>query len=361
MKELFYSNCPVANAFLPAIKLFPDWFARREVQFSLLPSGNAVTHFAFRHPAYFRLGGEIPPLLSEGLRDPGLTRLIGLTPCRGPEGIFVRPDSDIQKAAQLAGRRIAMTRNAIAVLHNLAGANYLALDPWAQTQMALGSWEARGLINTLATAGLSIDEVEIHEVPNPWAAHDLKSAESSASFAPKDLFFDPASPVGNQQVAALAEGRVDAIFSFLPYGAEMELKGYGRLLLDLSKLPGNEYTSTWTVSSALVESHPEAVQSVVETVVEMGLWAASHPREIARAHAENLGVSEAAVWKGFGADFHARLVPSLSAEDLAGLDNTQRFLVAHGLIPKPIDLSKWVYDRFLRDAQGAEPAPADSR
>jgi 2'-hydroxybiphenyl-2-sulfinate desulfinase len=259
----------------------------------------------------------------------------------------VLPDSVIREVSQLRGRKVAMTRNAIAVLKNLAGENYLGLGPWEQTQMALGSWEARGLINTLATADMTISDVQILEVPNPWAAHSLKSAEDSLSFAPKDLFPEPASPRGNQQIRALVERQVDAIFNFLPYGAQMELNGYGRLLLDLSTLPGNDYVSGWTASTALVKDDSASVQAVVDEVVEMGRWAMDRPHEIARSHAENLGVTEAAIWKGFGDDFHRHLIPTLSAMDLAGLDATQQFLVSRGLLPKPVDLNAWMEPQFL--------------
>jgi 2'-hydroxybiphenyl-2-sulfinate desulfinase len=261
--------------------------------------------------------------------------------------MFVRPDSDIREAASLRGRKVAMTRNAIAVLRSLEGENYLGLGPWEQTQMALGSWEARGLINTLATANMTIADVEVVEVPNPWAAHTLKSAEESSSFAPKDLFPEPASPRGNRQVRALVEREVDAIFSFLPYSAQMELNGFGRLLLDLSKMPGNDYVSAWTASSALVESDPDAVQAVMQEVVETGKWAMDHRDEIVRSHAENLGVSEAAILKGFGEDFNRYLIPTLSADDLAGLERTQQFLVARNLLPQRVKLENWIEPRFL--------------
>lgn len=346
--DLVYSNCPVPNALLLVLRRFRGELERRGLRFALLPPDRADVHFTFAHPRYFRFGGEIPPLISEGVRAPGRTRLIGLTRCRTLQGFFVLCDSDIVEPADLKGKRIALTSNAIRVLEHLEGVSYETMEPWEQTQLALGTWEARALIHTLNTAGLTPTDVEWVPVPNPWAAHAHHAARASSSFAPQDLFPDAASPEGNAQVAALVERRVDAIFSFLPYAAELERRAIARPVLDLRQFPEDDYVSTWTVSRQLVEEDPEVVQTVVRLAVAAGRWAANHPDEVAAIHAENLGVSVEAVWRAFGPRFHEQLVPCLDPALIETLDRTQAFLLEHNLLPRAVKLEEWIEPSFLQ-------------
>lgn len=350
MDTIYYSNCPVPNAFLIAVRRFPQSFATAGVRFDLLSPQRSATHFSFDHPSYSRFGGEIPPLLSEGARAPGATRLIGLTPCRSRQGFLVRPDDPARTAADLAGRRIGITANGHAML-NPTTASLMGDDAWEGTQRALGTWEARALIHTLRDAGVPVDQVELVEVRNPWAAHQRADAEAATSFAPKDLFPDATGPNGNPQIRALIEGQVDAVFSFLPFIAETERRGFGRLLQDLSTDGRNDYVSAWTISSALVQEHPEQVQMVVKAVIEAAHWAAEHPDETAALHAENFGVSEAAVWAALGPAFHRTLLPRLDTECLAILEQTQAFLVSRGVMPRPVALDDWAEPGFLAAAQ----------
>ncbi|MEL0081678.1 MAG: hypothetical protein VW985_01390, partial [Gammaproteobacteria bacterium] len=169
MKECYYSNCPVPNAFVIAIKVFEQELAERGVRFSLLPSANSSTHFAGDLDAYFRLGGEIPPLVTQGLRAPGTITLIGLTRLRGMQGLFVTAGSDIKDPAQLKGKRIAMAYNARMLLDGFDQADYLALNPWDQTMVGLGMWELRCIQNTLALADLTIGDVALVVVICRWS------------------------------------------------------------------------------------------------------------------------------------------------------------------------------------------------
>jgi len=354
VNTIYYSNCPVPNAFLIAAKRFEQSFARVGLSFELLPASLSAAHFSFDLPRYSRFGGEIPPLLAEGLRTPGATRLIGLTPCRTRQGFLVRREDVIASAAALAGRRIGITPNGRAMLQAGSAAGFDG-DAWESTQRALGTWEARALLNTLGRAGLRLAQVELLEVPNPWAAHRREVAEGAASFAPKDLFPDATGPDGNPQVRALLEQRVDAVFSFLPYVAQTELRGFGRLIEDLGADSANDYVSAWTISSELAAQRPDLVQAAVDVVVEAAHWAADHPDEVAALHAENFGVSEEAVWMALGRDFHRHLVPRLDAECLSILDQTQSFLVSRGVIREPITLANWAEPQFLLNATRSDP------
>lgn len=139
---LAYSNCPVPNALLTALE--SNLLAGNGISLNVLSGAQAGLHFTYDHPAYTRFGGEIPPLISEGLRAPGRTRLLGITPLAGRQGIYVRADSPVTSPEQLRGRRVGVSGAAIRILTGELG-DYRQLDPWRQTLIALGTWEARGL------------------------------------------------------------------------------------------------------------------------------------------------------------------------------------------------------------------------
>lgn len=352
MFELYYSNCPVPSAFVVAIRAFEKEFAARGVHFSVLPSEHSTTHFSGDLPAYFRFGGEIPPLITQGLRAPGTTRLIGLTPLSGIQGYFVRQDSPIHSPADLRGKRVGIAYNARHLVNALKDVDYRGLHPWDQTMCALGTWELRALLHTLALGGLRLADVELVDVRTPWSL-SLADAQAAAAHSPKHLFRDTASREGNDQIAAVLEGRCDAIFSFLAYGAEIERRGQLRLLADLGERREDDYVSAFTVSAGLAQERPDIVQAVMDVCVMAGEWAKTHPDEVCAIMAENLGVSPQSVPRGYGEGFHTELVPRLDADAVRMLGQTQRFLVDHGLLSAPLDVAAWADRRFIDQAMSA--------
>lgn len=346
MKECYYSNCPVPNAFIIAIRVFEQELADRGVHFSLLPSSNSSTHFAGDLDAYFRLGGEIPPLITQGLRAPGSITLIGLTRLRGMQGMFVKTDSEIFSPADLKGKRIAMAYNSRMLLDGFDRAAHLAMNPWDQTMVGLGMWELRCIQSTLALAGLTTDDVELVAVKNPWSI-TLEEAEAATTHSPRDLFKNTSTAEGNPQVAALLSGDIDAMFSFLPYAAELAQRGEARIVRNLVARTEDDYMSTFGVSTALVKNHPEVVQAVMDVTNMAAKWAADHPYETAEIHAENLRVSPESFWIAYGPKYHKHLTPSLGPKDMATLTQTQDFLVSHKVLDNPVNLAEWSDDRFI--------------
>ncbi|MEX3656321.1 hypothetical protein ABFW14_25450 [Mycolicibacterium fortuitum] len=67
-------------------------------------------------------------------------------------------------------------------------------------------------------------------------------------------------------------------------------------------------------------------------------------------HAENLGVAQSAIGRGFGADFHEHLEPALDDESFAILEQTQRFLLDRQLIDRAVDLQQWAAPDFLANS-----------
>ena len=337
---LTYSNCPVPNALLVA--LGSGALDSAGIRLEVLSGEQGQIHFTYDQPAYTRFGGEIPPLVSEALRAPGRTRLLGIAPLLGLQGYFVRADSPIGPPSDLAGRRIGVSASATRILRRELG-DYLALDPWRQTLVALGTWEARALLHTLEAGGLGLDDVDLVRVESPGVDVPPERLRKAKSVKGADLFPD----VASQQAALLEEGRADAIFAWLPWAAELETRFGARPVADLGQDPRNAYACVWTVSSQLVETRPEAVQRLVNAVADAGLWSRGHGGEAARLHAENLGVAVESVPRGFGADFHEHLVPRLDPEAFAILERTAAFLLDRELIPRPVALDRWAAPEFL--------------
>lgn len=340
---LTYSNCPVPNALLVA--LGSGLLAEAGIGLEVLSGRSGHTHFTYDQPAYTRFGGEIPPLVSEGLRAPGRTRLLGVTPLHARQGFHVRAGSAIRAPRDLRGRRVGVSGAASRILRRELG-DYRALGPWNQTLIALGTWEARALLRTLGAGGLGLGDVELVRIESPGVDVPPERLEQAASVRGADLFPDTA----RRQAAILDEGRAEAIFAWLPWAAELESCFGARPLLDLGPDLKQAYASVWTVSSALVDSNPALVERLADAAVEAGLWAARHPAETVRLHAENLGVSEDAVPRGFGADFHAHLVPRLDDAALAVVERTAAFLQDNGLIDRPVPLERWAAPAFLGEA-----------
>ncbi len=340
---LTYSNCPVPNALLTALS--SGILSEAGIQLDILSGKQGAVHFTYDQPAYTRYGGEIPPLLSEGLRAPGRTRLLGITPVLGRKGYFVRGDSPIQKPADLAGRRVGVSASATRILRGELG-DYLELDPWRQTLVALGTWEARALLHTLEAGGLSINDVELVRIESPGVDVPPERLQAASSLKGADLFPD----VAGQQAAILEQGRADALFAWLPWAAELEARIGARPVIDLGQDARNAYASVWTVSSELAARQPEVVQRLVDAAVDAGLWAQENGDAVTRLHAENLGVTENGIRQGFGPDFHQHLVPRLDTEAFAILARTQQFLLDKKLLHEPVALDLWAAPEFLNNS-----------
>lgn len=339
---LAYSNCPVANALVVATGL--GAIAQEGIELRVLSGKEGTLHFTYDHPAYTRFGGEIPPLISEGLRAPGRTRLLGITLLRGKQGYYTWNEALAGNPSSLLGKKIGVSRAAMAILKRDLG-NYLSLEPWSQTLFALGTWEARALLHTLEAGGLGLGDITLLPIESPGVDVPKAKLEEAKSLKGADLFPKP----WEQQSALLSSGEVDALFSWLPWGAELESRG-ARLVWDLGQDPRNTYASVWTISSALVNEKPDVVLRLMEAAVQAAKWAKSHGDEAASLHAKNLGVSVEAVKKGFSEDFHKHLLPRLDDEALAVLEQTQDFLEERGLLPKRVNLHIWAAPQFLRQS-----------
>ncbi|WP_305071306.1 2'-hydroxybiphenyl-2-sulfinate desulfinase [Mycobacterium sp. 20KCMC460] len=221
-------------------------------------------------------------------------------------------------ARRVGGRRVGVSAAAIRILRRELG-DYRQLDPWRQTLIALGTWEARGLLSTLERGGVKLGDVDLVAIETPGV--DLPADRLSAATSVKGADLFPA-VARHQAERPQTLAQSTRCSSWLPWAAELEDLYGARVLADLSGDQRNLYASVWTVSAQLVETHPDLVQRLVDAAVRAGQWSRHHHDEVVTIHAANLGVAPAAIDRGFGPDFaeHLSATPGRIRHQPAGPD-----------------------------------------
>lgn len=344
-RKIYYTNCPVVNALVIAYEKgwLQDRLKRKGVIVDEIPAQERGSHLTYAHAQHLRFGGEIPPLVAHA--DGAPTRLLALTPWTPRQGVYVRPDSPIATAADLKGKRLALSAAAKAIALNQYAALPPPQSPWERAGNALGVWEARGILHTLDRAGLRPTDLELVEIP--FFFHPpLRDMIAAKSIAPRDRYRGRR----NLQLEALERGEVDAMFLMGEWAAQLELEGRTRLVYDLSQERRNHFVSVLTVSAVFLEAFPEWVEEALTIIVAAGKWAATHRDETVALTAHNIGVSlEACVLAG-GPEMHRTLVPGLGEESVQLLAQTAQFLHNRGIIQQKVNIDEWMEPRFVRQA-----------
>jgi NitT/TauT family transport system substrate-binding protein len=135
---------------------------------------------------------------------------------RDGTALMVQKDSDILSVRDLRGKRVAIP-------NRYSNQNLL-------------------LRKALTDQGMSIDDVEILEMPPP------------------------------DMPAALYSKAVDGITSGEPFMAQTEMDGYGRVLYQAKDIWPNFISCVLVVSQKTIDEHPEWVQQLVDGIAKSGLW-----------------------------------------------------------------------------------------
>lgn len=135
---------------------------------------------------------------------------------RDGTALMVQKDSDVLSVRDLRGKRVAIP-------NRFSNQNLL-------------------LRKALADQGMSIDEVEILEMPPP------------------------------DMPAALYSKAVDGITSGEPFMAQTEMDGYGRVLYQAKDIWPDFISCVLVVSQKTIDEHPEWVQQLVDGIAKSGLW-----------------------------------------------------------------------------------------
>jgi NitT/TauT family transport system substrate-binding protein len=154
--------------------------------------------------------------LAMALAEQGVPVKIVYLGHRDGTALMVQKDSDILSVRDLRGKRVAIP-------NRYSNQNLL-------------------LRKALADQGMSIDDVEILEMPPP------------------------------DMPAALYSKAVDGITSGEPFMAQTEMDGYGRVLYQAKDIWPNFISCVLVVSQKTIDEHPEWVQQLVDGIARSGLW-----------------------------------------------------------------------------------------
>jgi ABC-type nitrate/sulfonate/bicarbonate transport system substrate-binding protein len=342
--DVLYTICPVFVASNIALELgildeeFRRVAAKPRYLRSLPDNAGWLPHFRHSLPNLFRDGGAIPTIWARAdLTD---TTLIATTFAQSAGQILVRTNSDLHRVADLKGRRIGLTRS----------------QSTEKIDFVRGTAE-RGIELALSIAGLERDDVDIVI---------LNEAEAKP-VAPANR---PAENWGylHQHVAqdllALQDGRVDAIYSSPARSAPLVASGDYKVIEDLDRHPdwtlrvtNGPYTTA--VNTEFAKAHPEIVVAWLRAAIRAGQWINANRSAAADIFARVTTYRNTAQIASLIQHFD--FVPSLSPRNLAGLTIQKDFLRSHGYVTNDFAIEAWADSRYLDEAHASLQAEAVQR
>jgi ABC-type nitrate/sulfonate/bicarbonate transport system substrate-binding protein len=349
VSELWYTRCPVPTA--SSIAITRGWldaeFAPDGIRIASLRASTdrsvRESHFSHTQPASFRQGGNIPPIWARSRGHD--VRLIGLSWVDQYQAIVALPDAGIDGPEDLRGRRLALARR-----------TNDQIDFWRATAL-------RGYESTLRTAGLTLDDVELVDLPVAERYLPDDDARHAASLfgAYTNRRLQAA------ELLALLRGEVDAIYLAGGRGPDLHALVDLHVVFDIQAqndpaLKVNNITpAALTVSGRLLDERPDLVARYVATILRAAAWAKEHPLETRSIIADEVGIARDFVEPGYPRDIHAHLEPSLDDDLVEAIVSQKDFLLRHGFIADDVDVEAWIDPQPLaaaRELVAEAPAPA---
>jgi ABC-type nitrate/sulfonate/bicarbonate transport system substrate-binding protein len=315
-------------------ELAPDGVDVRSVTSSADPAVRE-SHFTQTLPAFFRHGGNIPPLVARSRgRD---VRLIGLSWAPISLAVLALPGSGIESAADLRGRRVSLPRHVND-----------PVDFWRPTVI-------RGFEMALASAGLEPGDVEWVDVTVDRTFVQGATADTGR----RDPLWGVRSMLGHgrEEVLALLRGDVDAIFTEGTFVTNVSAFTGARVVIDLAALPdpglriNNAAPAALTVTGDLLDARPDLVARVLARVLRAADWARANPADAARDIAADSGAAEGVVAAAYAPDVADHLGVDLSDDRIAAIASQAGLLHRHGLIDAPVDIDAFVAREPLEEAR----------
>ncbi len=341
LDTLWYTRCagngrggvPTATGIAHQLGYFAEEFAQDGIRLRTLQDDDAgpfrYNHYDHELPNLIREGGNLfsIPAKAQGAK----TYLVGLTWIDEGQAILVRPDSDIRSAADLKGKRLGLPAFREQDLRE---------NKRGRSIVRLGS--LHGYKGALASAGLTLDDVELVEVGDGAddSGRDIK--ESEGGFRPG---FEP-----------LLEGKIDG-FYVKGGGAHDAARKHGlRIGVNLDALPerrfrvNNGTPRPITVHEHLLEHHYDIVVRFLRQVLRASEWAKSNLDGVYQALEAEIGASREGLASAYKDGFHLSLAPDLSPERLALFRQQKDFLLRYGVLDRDFDFDAWVEPKPLSDA-----------
>jgi sulfonate transport system substrate-binding protein len=324
--ELWYSRCGAATA--SAIAIRRDWlqaeFSRGgTVLRSLRDSEDQAVrdaHYHHQKTGLFREGGNIPPIWARARG--GDTVVVGITWLDEYQGILSRAGGEVRGIADLAGKRLALP------LHQ----NLIDFQRGAALH---------GFVTALGLAGAKAAAAKFVDVP-------VIRGTSDGSY------------VGGQgaEVAALLDGRVDAIFLRFARGVRTARDPRFHQVININEQPdpltrvNNGTPRPITVDRRFLESHPDLVTRYLAVLLRTAAWAEQHPAEVLELlTADSTGADLNDVLASHGPEVHRSFTPRLTEAYVSGLEAQKNFLRDFKFLAGDFDARDWVSPGPLIEAQ----------
>lgn len=344
MTTIWYTRCPAPTAASVAIR--QGWL---DAEFA--PDGVAVrsladapdeklrhAHYSHNHPALFRFGGYVPPLIAQS-RGADL-KVIGMNWHDRVSGFYALPESGLRRGTDLKGCRIALPirRND-------------AVDWWRATVLA-------GIEQLLHATGLAAGDITVVpiEIDRTYFADATTSAAAHQSLWGARSQF----AVQREEVAALYRGEVDAIYSDAALAAVLQATT-GAMPVEL--LRGREDDSeagfghpiVLTVSARLLAERPDLVDRWVLRLLGAQAWVRSNISQARRIFANDTGLPEALLDQGYSARLTDQVDVSMVENRIALLRRKYDRLLQQGFLDHAFDFDAMIDRRPLSRAMSRKP------
>jgi ABC-type nitrate/sulfonate/bicarbonate transport system substrate-binding protein len=337
---IWYTRCPVPTASGIAIQLgwIEEEFASDGITVRSLASSPSPevrsAHYMLSQRDLIRHGGTAPVFLAA---DRGVdVRILAISWPDTSYPILTRPDTGIEQAADLRGRRLSLPRR----VHD-------PVDFWQASAL-------RVYDRALAAAGLTLEDVELVEIRNE--RRPLRDARANLTQHGSLWGAEANAGLQREEALALIRGEVDAIASEAGIAANLRATLGLRTVVDVGRSRdrldrvNNDAPLTINADGPLVDRHPDLVARWLARVLDAASWAAAHEDGARRIVAAETGIAEDFVDLGYSSDVHLQLGIGLGEELIAGVQTQAAHLLAHGKVSAPVDVGALVDPGPLRAA-----------
>jgi len=169
----------------------------------------------------------------------------------------------------------------------------------------------------LADRGISVDQVNLIEIAPP------------------------------KMVEALANNQIDGFIVAEPFGALAEFQKVGKVLILSRDIWKDHICCVLNVREEIIMNSPDAVQELVENIIDTGKFIKQNPREASRLAADYMGqkpdIIEFIVTTPKDRITFDNLYPT--AGDFKSI---QDYMSKFGIAEKQVDLNQYIDDRFAK-------------